>query len=212
MILSQGRHVRLTVSQARMLPPQSISIVGDNWAREAILHSHDFGSSLLPMLFLRRFSPAALLFSALIFSSCSAPAGNSASTNSEANRVASVPKKANDKAEELGLLINFTLEPEDIVWLQVDSPKKIVAVFRLDEEDTKKLIEQLTPRSQGEAKSVMVEDWFPAELVAGGETTDSSTVDGTAYPADDFYQHPFSQGTITRISNTDFFVLEISAV
>ena len=164
------------------------------------------------MLFLRRFSPAALLFSALIFSSCSAPAGNSTSTNSEGNRVASVPKKANDKAEELGLLINFTLEPEDIVWQQVDSPKKIVAVFRLDEEDTKKLVDQLAARSQGTAKSITVEDWFPAELIAGGETTGSSTVAGTTYPADDFYQPPYSQGTITRINNTDFFVLEIAAV
>jgi len=164
------------------------------------------------MLFLRRSSPAVLIFSALIFSSCSAPAGNSSSANSEGNRVASVPKKANDKAEELGLLINFTLEPEDILWQQSESPMKIVAVFRLDEEDTKKLTEQLTARSQGAAKTITVEDWFPTELVAGGETTGSSTVDGTAYPAEDFYQPPFSQGTITRISNTDFFVLEISAV
>ena len=164
------------------------------------------------MLFLRRFSPAALLFSALLSSSCSAPAGNSTSANSEANQAASVPKKANDKAEELGLLVNFTLEPEDIVWLQVESPKKIVAVFRLDEEDTKKLMEQLTARSQGAPKSITVDDWFPAELVTGGETTGSSTVDGTAYPADDFYQAPFSQGTITRIDNTDFFVLEVSGV
>jgi hypothetical protein len=164
------------------------------------------------MLFLRRFSPAALLSSALIFTSCSAPAGNSSSANSEGNRVASVTKKANDKAEELGLLLNFTLEPEDILWQQSESPKMIVAVFRLDEEDTKKLTDQLATRSQGAAKSITVEDWFPAELVAGGETTGSSTVDGIAYPADDFYQPPFSQGTITRINNTDFFVLEIAGV
>lgn len=163
------------------------------------------------MLFLRRFSPAVFLFSALIFSSCSAPDGNSAPTNFEGNRVASVPKKANDKAEELGMLVNFNLEPEDILWQQAESPKRIIAVFRLDEEDTKKVIELLTARSQGAAKTVAVEDWFPAELIAGGETTGSSTVDGTAYPADDFYQAPFSQGTITRINDTDFFVLEISA-
>lgn len=108
------------------------------------------------------------------------------------------------------MVINFTLEPEDIVWQQVESPKKIVAVFRLDEDATKKLMEQLTTRSQGAAKTVTVEDWFPAELIASGETTGSSTVDGTAYPADDFYQAPFSQGTITRVNDTDFFVLEIS--
>ena len=165
------------------------------------------------MLFLKRFAPASLLLSALIFTSCSVPAGNSSTANAaEGNRVASVPKKANDKPEELGMLINFTLEPEDIAWQQSESPKRIVAVFRMDTEDTKKLIDQLTARSQGAPKSIAVEDWFPPELVAGGEATDASTVDGTAYPADDFYQPPFSQGTITRINNTDFFVIEISAV
>ena len=164
------------------------------------------------MLFLRRFSPTVLLFSALVFASCSAPADNSAPANTATNRVASVPNKANDKAEELGMLVNFTLEPEDIVWKQSETPKKIVAVFRLDEEESKKLADQLSSRSTGAARSVTVEDWFPPELIAGGEATGASTVDGTAYPADDFYQAPFSQGTITRINNTDFFVLEISAV
>ncbi len=164
------------------------------------------------MQFLSRFAPASLLLSAFLLISCSAPAGNSSSANaSEGNRAASVPKKANDKPEELGLLINFTLEPEDIVWLQNESSKKIVAVFRLDPEDTKKLADQLAGKSQGEPKSIAVEDWFPPELVAGGEATDASTVDGTSYPADDFYQPPFSQGTITRVNNTDFFVIEMSA-
>lgn len=164
------------------------------------------------MLFLKRFAPAVLLFSALIFASCTAPADSSSSANeNQSNRVASVPKKANDKPEELGMLINFTLEPEDIVWQQTESPKKIVAVFRLDEEDTKKLAGQLTARSPGAARSVAVEDWFPAELVAGGENTGSSSVDGTAYPADEFFQAPFTQGTITRINDTDFFVLELTA-
>ena len=110
------------------------------------------------------------------------------------------------------MLINFTLEPEDIVWQQSESPKRIVAVFRLDQEATKKLVDQLSARSQGAPKTIAVEDWFPPELVAGGEATVASTVDGTAYPADEFYQPPFSQGTITRVDNTDFFVLEIAAV
>lgn len=141
-----------------------------------------------------------------------APADNSSSANeNQGNRVASIPKKANDKAEELGLLINFTLEPEDILWQQSESPKKIVAVFRLDEESTKTLSDKLAGKTQGAARTVNVEDWFPAELVTGGEATGNSSVDGTAFPADEFYQAPFTQGTITRINNTDFFVLEISA-
>lgn len=109
------------------------------------------------------------------------------------------------------MLINFSLEPEDILWLQYESPKKIVAVFRLDEQGTKKLADQLKAKLPGAARTVTVEDWFPAELVAGGETTGASSVDGTAFPADDFFQAPFTQGTITRINDTDFFVLELTA-
>lgn len=176
------------------------------------LHNRCFGSSFIRMLLLRRFALAAPLFSALMFSACTAPAGNSSTANSDqGNRVASVQKKANDKPEELGMLINFTLEPEDILWQQTESPKKIVAVFRLDEEDTKKLAESLKTRSPGAARTVAVEDWFPAELVAGGETTGGSSVDGTSFPADEFFQAPFTQGTITRINDTDFFVLELTA-
>ena len=163
------------------------------------------------MLFLKRSAPASLLILLLLLSSCSAPAGNASSANSEGNRVAQVPRKANDKPEELGMLINFTLEPEDILWRQTETPRKVVAVFRLAEEDTKKLADSLSARSPGAARSVAVEDWFPTELVAGGEATGGSSVDGTAYPADEFFQPPFTQGTITRVNDTDFFVLELTA-
>lgn len=109
------------------------------------------------------------------------------------------------------MLINFTLEPEDIVWQHSESPKKIVAVFRLEPEDTKKLADQLSSKGEGAARSVNVEDWFPTELIAGGESTGGSSVDGTAFPADEFFQAPFTQGTITRVNDTDFFVLELIA-
>lgn len=109
------------------------------------------------------------------------------------------------------MLINFTLEPEDILWRQTETPRKVVAVFRLAEEDTKKLADSLSARSPGAARSVAVEDWFPTELIAGGEATGGSSVDGTAYPADEFFQPPFTQGTITRVNDTDFFVLELTA-
>jgi len=159
-----------------------------------------FGRSLIPIALL------------LISISCTTPADTNSSNSISANQTAAVSNKANTKPEELGLLINFTLEPEDIVWQQMESSKKLLAVFRLDEEDTKKLAAELATKSPGAARSVQVEDWFPTELRAGGETTGSSTVDGTAFPADQFYQAPYTQGTITRINDTDFFVLELSAI
>ena len=108
------------------------------------------------------------------------------------------------------MLINFTLEPEDLVWRE-DKPKNsIIAVLRMDAEDTKKLADQLAQRSPGAPKTVQVEDWFPAELIAQGEIAGGSSVDGNAFPADDFYQAPYSQGTVTRVTGTDFFVIELS--
>lgn len=162
------------------------------------------------MLFLRR-SPAVLLFSALIFTSCSAPADNSSSANVEGNRVAAVAKKANDQPEELGMVINFTLQPEDIVWRQYDAEKKLVAVFRLDAEDTKKLGDELAATAPGSPYSVQVEDWFPPELVTQSETSGGAAIEGTAFPADMFYQDPYTKGVAVRINNSDFFVLELAA-
>ena len=162
------------------------------------------------MLFLRR-SPAVLLFSALIFTSCSAPADNSSSANAEVNRIAAVPKKANDQPEELGMIINFTLEPEDISWRQFEAEKKLVAAFRLNAEDTKKLADDLAALAPGSPYAVQVEDWFPPELVTQSETAGGAALEGTAFPADMFYQDPYTKGVAVRINNSDFFVLELAA-
>lgn len=153
-----------------------------------------------------------VVFAVLLSAGCGQPpTANSNAANASSNQVADVPKKANDKAEELGLFVNFTWEPEDLLWKQDEAKKTIVAVFRLDAEDGKKLSDQIGLRSQGAPKEVQVEDWFPAELIAQSESTGGTSVEGTAFPADDFYQPPYSQGTITRVNGTDFFVLELAA-
>ncbi|HLA94512.1 MAG TPA: hypothetical protein VK612_02240 [Pyrinomonadaceae bacterium] len=136
-------------------------------------------------------------------------ASNATSARSNAN--ASAANKANGNAEELGMLINFTLEPEDLTWKADDKKKSIVAVFRLDTEDEKKFEEQLSAKGPGAPREISTEEWFPAELIAQGESGGGSSVEGTAYPADEFYQAPYNQGTITRINGTDFFVIELAA-
>lgn len=109
------------------------------------------------------------------------------------------------------MLINFAWETEDLAWKKDEARKTLTAVFRLSPEDAKKLTEQLAARSPGAPKEVQVEDWFPAELVAQGESAGGSSVEGTAYPANDLYQAPYEQGTISRIDGTDFFVIELSS-
>jgi len=138
--------------------------------------------------------------------------GNSNNAAQQANTAAPAQNqaKASSSSEELGMLINFTLEPEDLVWREDNPKNSIIAVLRMDAEDTKKLADQLAQRSPGAPKTVQVEDWFPAELIAQGEIAGGSSVDGNAFPADDFYQAPYSQGTVTRVTGTDFFVIELS--
>ena len=151
------------------------------------------------------------VFALIAVSGCAGP-GNSNNSAQSANNVSPAQNevKANSSGEELGLLINFTLEPEDLVWREDKTKNSIIAVFRLDAEDTKKLADQLSQRAPGSPKTVQVEDWFPAELVAQGEMAGGSSVEGSAFPADDFYQSPYSQGTVTRVADTDFFVIELS--
>ena len=119
--------------------------------------------------------------------------------------------KANSSSEELGLLINFTLEPEDLVWREDKAKKTLIAVMRFDAEDTKKLADQLARLAPGSPYTVRVDDWFPAEIVAQGEASGRSTVEGMAFPADDFYQDPYTKGVVVRINDSDFFVIELAA-
>lgn len=148
-----------------------------------------------------------LTFSLLL--SCGGDAVENA--NNATGNTAAVTSKANTNAEELGLLINFAWETEDLAWKRDDAKKTLIAAFRLSPEDARKLSDQLSSNGEGAPKEVAVEDWFPAELVAQGESSGSSTVPATAFPASDLYQPPFTQGTISRVDSTDYFVIELNA-
>ena len=147
-----------------------------------------------------------------LLSGCGGDAGNpTINANAAGNAAAATTSKANTNAEELGLLINFAWETEDLAWKRDDTKKTLIAAFRLSPEDARKLSEQLNSKGQGAPKEVAVEEWFPAELVAQGETGGSSTVPTLAFPANDLYQPPFTQGTISRVDGTDYFVIELNA-
>lgn len=152
-----------------------------------------------------------ILISGLI-AGCGTDAGDrSGNANLGQSSVAANTNKANSNAEELGMLINFAWETEDLAWKKDDAKKTIVAAFRLSPEDAQKLSEKLTADSQGAPKEVAVEDWFPAELIAQGESTGNAAVPATAFPAKEIYQAPYDQGTISRVDGTDYFVIELNA-
>ncbi|MDQ3042529.1 MAG: hypothetical protein M3R11_09180, partial [Acidobacteriota bacterium] len=53
------------------------------------------------------------------------------------------------------------------------------------------------------------EDWFPPELVAKSQESGDASLKGIGYAANDFLQPPYSNGRLTRINDTDYFVLEL---
>lgn len=163
------------------------------------------------MKFLRPVAILTFFSLLLLLASCSSPSGSSNDAANSGNRKADISSSntANGNAGELGMLINFTWEPEDLTWNRNEQKKLVTAVFRLDADDQKKLLEQLAAKPQGARKEIQLEEWFPAELIAQGESAGGSSVSGNAQTAEDYFQPPYNEGTITRIEGTDFFIIEV---
>src|SRR5215203_2115024 len=83
-----------------------------------------------------------------LLSGCGGGAGstaNNANTLAENSAVATT-SKADTNAEDLGMLINFTWETEDLAWRRDDAKKTLIAAFRLGPEDARKLFDQLSSK------------------------------------------------------------------
>ena len=153
-----------------------------------------------------------ILLISIFLTGCGPAVGDAANNaNAAQSGIAANANKANTNAEELGMLINFAWETEDLAWKKDDAKKTLTAAFRLSAEDAKKLSEQLMAKGQGTPKEVAVEDWFPQELIAQGESSGGPLVPATAYSADELYQAPYTKGTIARVDGTDYFVIELNA-
>jgi major membrane immunogen (membrane-anchored lipoprotein) len=143
-----------------------------------------------------------------------------ANQTTETNANAAVTTK--DDAAELAKIVNLPVmfddaEVEEVVWReesvggQPDAGKRrLVAVFFYTPENSKKLVEIIEKHKPAEEVEIQAESWFPAELVAQGQTSGNDTIKGAAYSASDFTKPPFENGRITRVSATDYFVLELS--
>ncbi len=133
--------------------------------------------------------------------------------NTAANVRAKVPEESLPKtnAEELGMLINLPYEVEDIVWEQDAAKRKITAILRFSTEDADKLAAEAEKFGPGRAITTSVETWYPDELIAQGEMSGDSTLKGTAFPANAFFQEPYAVGRITRVEGGDYFILEVSS-
>jgi hypothetical protein len=163
-----------------------------------------------------KFFQAKLIFLSLacIFS-LSACAGKDANQNSNgANQNSSVETNANvvkDDTEEFGKVVNLTILPEEVSWRETNAKesKKLIAVLRFSAADAQTIVQQAEKYKPAIASVVDAEDWFPPELIAKSQQTGDETLKGAQYAADDFYSEAYKSGKLTRISDTNFFVLEL---
>ncbi len=136
-----------------------------------------------------------------------------AANNTAANVRTRVPEESLPKtnAEELGMLIQLPYEVEDIVWEQDAAKRNITAILRFSSEDADKLVAEAEKFGAGRAVSMSVESWYPDELIAQGEMSGDSTLKGTAFSANAFFQEPYTAGRVIRVEGVDYFILEVSS-
>lgn len=142
-------------------------------------------------------------------------ANNGVAGNSNSNAsTASNTNSANDNVEELRSLVRIPFEPDEVVFrvlTTADKRQRLVAVFVLTPEIHRSLEGRLSSSGSGHEQLVTVEQWFPAELTAMAEMSGETTISGTAFPATEFFQPPYTDGNIVFIPQTDYAVLDLQA-
>ena len=152
-----------------------------------------------------------IFFSSQILSSCSSPAGNrNASGSAAENSSNSANAAPKDNVEEFAEFVRLPFQPEEVAWKEA-AGKGITAVVRFSPENATKMATEVAKHGQPTSEALTVETWYPAELIAQSEMTGESTVKGQSYPAGPFLNPPYTKGKITRIENTDYYILQISS-
>jgi hypothetical protein len=144
----------------------------------------------------------------------SKPVVNSSSASNTNSNSTSAANATNDNVEDLRSLVKIPFEPEEVVFRVLstaDKRQRLLAVFVLTPEIHRSLESRLASAGAGHAQLVTVEQWFPAELTAMAEMSGETTINGTAFPATEFFQPPYTDGNIVFIPQTDYAVLDLQA-
>lgn len=152
--------------------------------------------------------PAALfIFFVFVLGACSSqPATNSNSLNSNSADTNVAVNSTNDNVDELRSMIQIPFDPEEVSWRVAGN--RMLAVVLFTPENYKTFSSRLNA-GEGKQVQIAVERWFPAELITMSEMTGETTIGGTAYPATDFYQAPFTEGNATLIPETNYVIVEL---
>lgn len=178
-----------------------------------------------------KFSPLNLILLLIIcfLSACNnanqTNSNNSASRNTNQNSEAASENanSAKDDIDELAKIIKLPLMPEEVSYWEDGSAKAngdnqtsaapektFVVVLKYSPENAALLVGSIEKIKPPVDSDIETERRFPAELVAQSQLSGDETLKGKSYAADDFIQPPYKNGKITRIENTDYFVLELT--
>ena len=164
----------------------------------------------------------------LVISGCGEITNDNSNVSATANQFEQNKKNnaniSKDDIEELGKIIKLPMQPEEASWREdisenqendngaPTSPrKKLTVVLKYSAEDAQKIVEQSDKSKPAFASDIDAESWFPPELVAKSQESGDENLKGTSYAANDFLQEPYKNGKLTRINDTDFFVLELTS-
>ena len=129
--------------------------------------------------------------------------------NSNTNSNASPAK---DDAEEFSKVVNLAVAPEEVLWRESEtkSGKKLVAVLKYSSVDAQTIVANAEKHRAAIAAELDAENWFPPELIAQSQGSGDEILKGKSYAANDFFSESYKNGKITRINDTDYFVLELT--
>ncbi|HEY0429261.1 MAG TPA: hypothetical protein VGC76_15885 [Pyrinomonadaceae bacterium] len=154
------------------------------------------------------------LATAFALSACGGSGGTNQNANS-ANQSSNVNTNSNltkDDAEEFAKSVNLPFVPEEVVWRETDaaSGKKMIAVLRFSAAAAQTIAAQAEKYKPSARDAIDAEDWFPPELVAQSQQSGDEVLKGTSYAANDFYSEIYKNGKLTRVNDTNYFVLELT--
>lgn len=157
---------------------------------------------------------------ALFLSACAGnDAANANSANSNSSLNASTNAVQHDNVEELANIIKLNILPDEATYIETNqanqnnaagNEKKLVAVLKFSPENAAKVAAEAEKYKPAVPAEIGAENWFPAELVAQTQLTGNESLKGSTYAANDFFQSPYSNGKLTRITDTDYFILELT--
>lgn len=147
---------------------------------------------------------------AIFLNACTASESN---TNTNAKKPANTNANAEttkDDLEEFGKIVNLPAQPEEVTWRE-SADKKILAVLKFSASDANTVVSQIEKQKPAQNAEINPENWFPPELIAQSQQSGNETLKGKEYSAADFFLAPYAKGKITRIDETNYFILDLSS-